>query len=97
MKAAEALEAEVDLTVRQVAELTSLSRDAIYRAIDRGELDALRLCDRIRIETDAYRRWRAARRIKPRRNGSPMLDPAPRTRGFFQSRLNQAERSERAP
>jgi len=86
----------VDLTVRQVAELTSLSKDAIYRAIDRGELDALRLCDRIRIESDAYRRWRAARRIKPRGNGSPMLDVPSERRGSFRSRLDQIERSERA-
>lgn len=96
MTAAEALEAEVDLTVRQVAQLTSLSQDAIYRAVERRELDAYRLCDRIRIEPDAYRRWKAARRVKPRRTGSSMLEVPSERRGSFRSRLGQIERGERA-
>jgi len=63
--AAEALEAEVDLTVQQVAELTSLSTDAVRRAIARGELEALMLCNRIRVEPAAFRRWKVLGRSGP--------------------------------
>ena len=94
--AAEALEAEVDLTVQQVAELTSLSTDAVRRAIARGELEALMLCNRIRVEPAAFRRWKAARRITPKLDRSPMLDSRRDGGGSFRERLDRAERSKRA-
>lgn len=93
MTAAEALEAEVDLTVQQVAELTSLSTDAVRRAIARGELEALMLCNRIRVEPSAFRRWKAARKITPKLDRSPMLDSR-RDRGGFLSGASRSSREE---
>jgi excisionase family DNA binding protein len=39
------------------AELTGLSTRAIYRAIERGELRAARLCSRLRIPRAAFDEW----------------------------------------
>jgi len=94
--APEALQAEVDLTVQQVAELTSLSTDAVRRAIARGELEALMLCNRIRVEPAAFRRWKDARKIRPKLDRSPMLDSRRDGGGSFRARLDRAERSKRA-
>ena len=45
------------LSVDQVAALCGLSRRAIYRAIDRGELRASRLCSRFRIAPKDLDTW----------------------------------------
>jgi excisionase family DNA binding protein len=45
------------LRPREVAALAGLSTRAIYRAIDRGELRAVRLCSRLRIRRDAFEAW----------------------------------------
>lgn len=54
------------LSPRQVGDAYGLSRQAIYRAIDRGELSASKLCGRIRISPGAVAEWIAASRIEPR-------------------------------
>lgn len=54
------------LSPRQVADAYGLSRQAIYRAIDRGELSASKLCGRIRISPGAVAEWVLASRIEPR-------------------------------
>ncbi len=41
----------------EAAEITGLSTRAIYRAIERGELRAARLCSRLRIPRDAFDEW----------------------------------------
>lgn len=41
----------------EAAELTGLSTRAIYRAIERGELPAARLCSRLRIPRAAFDEW----------------------------------------
>jgi excisionase family DNA binding protein len=41
----------------EAAELTGLSTRAIYRAIERGELRAARLCSRLRIPRAAFDEW----------------------------------------
>jgi excisionase family DNA binding protein len=52
----------------EAAKLAGLSTRAIYRAIQRGELRAVRLCSRLRIPRDAFDDWiaRAAVRAAPR-------------------------------
>lgn len=52
----------------EAAALAGLSTRAIYRAIQRGELRAVRLCSRLRIPRDAFDDWvsRATVRVEPR-------------------------------
>lgn len=45
------------LRVSEAAELAGLSTRAIYRAIERGELHAARLCSRLRIPRAAFDEW----------------------------------------
>jgi len=42
------------LRPREAAALAGPSTSAIYRAVDRGELRAVRLCSRLRIPRDAF-------------------------------------------
>ena len=41
----------------EAAQLAGLSTRAIYRAIERGELRAARLCSRLRIPRAAFEEW----------------------------------------
>jgi excisionase family DNA binding protein len=52
----------------EAADLAGLSTRAIYRAIQRGELRAVRLCSRLRIAREDFDDWvaRAAVRVEPR-------------------------------
>ena len=52
----------------EAAALAGLSTRAIYRAIQRGELRAVRLCSRLRIPREDFDDWiaRAAVRVEPR-------------------------------
>ena len=45
--------------------LCGLSRKAVYRAIERGELKAFRLCSRLRIDPDAVEAWLEANVVEP--------------------------------
>lgn len=45
------------LTPEDVADVCALSRRAVYRAIERGELRASRLCSRIRIRPADVEAW----------------------------------------
>ncbi len=45
------------LSPEEVARRCGLSRKAVYRAIERGELKAFRLCSRLRIDPDAVDAW----------------------------------------
>jgi excisionase family DNA binding protein len=51
----------------EAAELAGLSTRAIYRAIERGDLRASRLCSRLRIAREDFDDWvaRSAVRIEP--------------------------------
>jgi excisionase family DNA binding protein len=53
------------LSPEQVATACGLSRRAVYRAIDRGELTAFRLCSRLRIHPDDVEAWVQANQIAP--------------------------------
>src|SRR5215216_321309 len=48
----------------EAAALACLSTRAIYRAIARGELRAVRLCSRLRIPRDAFDAWIASSTVR---------------------------------
>jgi excisionase family DNA binding protein len=48
------------LCPREAAALSGLSTRAIYGAINRGELRAVRLCSRLRIPREAFDAWVAS-------------------------------------
>ncbi len=50
------------LTIPEVAETCRLPEKAIRRAIDRGQLKAFKLCNRIRISHEDMREWIASQR-----------------------------------
>jgi excisionase family DNA binding protein len=45
------------LSPEDVAKHCGLSRKAVYRAIERGELPASKLCSRLRIRPEDVERW----------------------------------------
>ena len=44
--------------------MCGLPTDAIYRAIDRGDLPAVRLCSRLRIHEHEFQQWMDAHTIR---------------------------------
>jgi excisionase family DNA binding protein len=58
------------LSPENVAEACGLSRRAVYRAIERGELRASRLCSRIRIRPDDVEAWVQENQIAPPPDGA---------------------------
>lgn len=50
----------------EVATICGLSRKAVYRAIERGELNATRLCSRIRIRPGDVDQWIESNRVRAR-------------------------------
>ena len=76
----------------EAAELAGLSTRAIYRAIQRGELRAVRLCSRLRIPRDGVRRVDRARRRSASSRGSSRCAPCPAARGSFRRLLAGDER-----
>ncbi len=52
------------LTPDDVAALCGLSRKAVYRAIERGELRASKLCSRLRIRSEDLDLWIEANRLQ---------------------------------
>ena len=55
------------LVPKEAALLAGLSVRAIYRAIHRGELGAVRLCSRIRIPRAAFEEWIERSAVVPER------------------------------
>ena len=53
------------LSPEEVAQLCGLSRRAVYRAIDRGELKASRLCSRLRVRHEDLDAWVDGQRVEP--------------------------------
>lgn len=45
------------LTPREVADRLRLSLDAVYRAIDRGDLQAVKVASRLRVSETALAAW----------------------------------------
>ena len=75
----------------EAAKRAGLSTRAIYRAIQRGELRAVRLCSRLRIPRDGFDEWiaRAAVRVEPR---AVEVRAVPAARGSFRRLLAGGER-----
>jgi excisionase family DNA binding protein len=67
----------------EAAALAGLSTRAIYRAIARGELRAVRLCSRLRIPRDAFEAWIASSAVPVERPDVFVPPPAPPVRGSF--------------
>jgi excisionase family DNA binding protein len=76
----------------EAAELTGLSTRAIYRAIERGELRAARLCSRLRIPRAAFDEWveRCVVRAPESATTYPRVPP-PAAAGSFRSLLARRE------
>lgn len=53
------------MSPEEVAEACGLSRRAVYRAIERGELPASRLCSRLRIRRNDLDVWIDVSRVEP--------------------------------
>lgn len=64
------------LSPEEVACRCGLSRKAVYRAIERGELQAFRLCSRLRIDPIAVDAWLEANIVEHNRP-APTPRPAP--------------------
>jgi excisionase family DNA binding protein len=75
----------------EAAKLAGLSTRAIYRAIQRGELPAVRLCSRLRIPREGFDEWiaRSAVRVEPR---VVEVRAVPAARGSFRRLLAGDER-----
>ena len=87
------------LRVSEAAELAGLSTRAIYRAIERGELRAARLCSRLRIPRAAFDEWVERSAVHPSerpllRPPSPEPAPAPAA-GSFRALLAARQESSR--
>jgi excisionase family DNA binding protein len=77
------------LTVAEAAALAGFSNRAIYRAISRGELRAVRVCSRLRIPRGWFDEWIERSVIEPERPVAlPRLDPAP-AQGSFRALMRQ--------
>ena len=81
------------LRVSEAAELAGLSTRAIYRAIERGELRAARLCSRLRIPRAAFDEWIECSTVRPP-GPPPAPAPPPMPAGSFRALL--ARREERS-
>jgi excisionase family DNA binding protein len=76
----------------EAAELTGLSTKAIYRAIERGELRAARLCSRLRIPQAAFDEWVECCAVRaPERVPTYPRVPPPPVNGSFRSLLARRE------
>jgi excisionase family DNA binding protein len=71
--------AERLLSPEDVARRCGLSRRAVYRAIERGELPAARLCSRLRIQPGDVEAWIAANQVEVA--ALPEVADFPRRRG----------------
>jgi excisionase family DNA binding protein len=65
------------LSPEEVARQCGLSRRAVYRAIERGELRASRLCSRIRIRTADVDAWVDENQIEPPAERMRPVRPSP--------------------
>jgi excisionase family DNA binding protein len=80
------------LRVSEAAELAGLSTRAIYRAIERRELRAARLCSRLRIPRAAFEEWIERGTVRPVERPTPTPAPPLPVPGSFRALL--AQRSE---
>lgn len=81
------------LSPEQVAERCALSRKAVYRAIERGELPASKLCSRLRIRAEDVDEWIRTNEVAPRLPGRAMAWRAPATNGLRRLLHENTERA----
>lgn len=74
----------------EAAALAGLSTRAIYRAVQRGDLQAVRLCSRLRIPRDGFEGWIERSAVRPARPGVEVRS-APPSRGSFRRLLADSE------
>lgn len=65
------------LSPEDVAEQCGLSRRAVYRAVERGELPASRLCSRLRIRSEDFESWIDVNRVESAAPILPQTGKAP--------------------
>lgn len=68
------------LTIPEVHEMCALSEKTIRRAIQRGELPAMKLCNRMRIAPEDLVAWQQQHQVYPRDVVGDDLYRRPRTR-----------------
>lgn len=79
------------LTVGQAASLSGFSNRAIYRAIARGELRAVRVCSRLRIPRGWFDAWIEGSVVRPEEPiAIPPPGPAPAP-GSFRALMRQSD------
>jgi excisionase family DNA binding protein len=67
-----------DLSPKQVAAVLGLSRSAVYRLIEDGELRAYKVRGRLRVEPAEVRALKERNRVSPRRPPRPPIyEPLP--------------------
>ena len=86
-------DADALLSPEQVARRCGLSRRAAYRAIERGELRASRLCSRIRIRAADVEAWVEENQIEPSSHQTRFSRPSP-LRSALRRLLAQPEHRE---
>lgn len=64
------------LTPKEIAGLERLSPDAIYRAIQSGDLPARKVCGRLRVDRTDYEAWKDRHRVRPAAKGPMFVAPA---------------------
>jgi len=89
----ESLREAAFLRPAEAAELAGLSTRAIYRAIERGELRAARLCSRLRIPRAAFDEWVEACAVRPPAPVPVAYSrvPPPAAKGSFRSLVARRE------
>ena len=65
-----------DLSPREVAAALGLSRSAVYRLIEDGELPAYKVRGRLRIEPQEVHALKQRNRVQPRSRQAPIYEPA---------------------
>jgi predicted DNA-binding transcriptional regulator AlpA len=69
------------LKPKEIAALERLSPDAIYRAIQSGDLPARKVCGRLRVDRVDYDAWKQRHRVEPVRAGPMFVGPTARPAG----------------
>lgn len=77
------------LTVGEAAALAGFSTRAIYRAIARGELRAVRVCSRLRIPRGWFDEWLERGVVQP--EPALVIPPSPLPRGSFKALMRDRD------
>lgn len=83
-----------DLSPREVADQFGISRSAVYRLIESGQLVAYKARGRIRVEPSEARAFKERNQVAPARApASPMFAPSERANGTFLAELRTMGRT----